>query len=60
MAVLKLNRDNEEKEIDFELRYLKSLSTRQRFEMMLAKTREIIQLLPKNERGTAPQVIKRK
>jgi len=45
MAVLKLERDNERREIEFELDYLASLTTQQRFQMMLQKSREMALLL---------------
>jgi len=45
--VLKLKHHNEAKEIAFELKYLRSLSTAQRFVMMLEKSRQIKELLPK-------------
>ena len=38
MAVLKLEKDDDRHEIDFELDYLASLTTRQRFEMMAQKS----------------------
>jgi hypothetical protein len=38
MAILKLDKHNEAKEIEFELDYLTSLSTGERFEMMFQKT----------------------
>ena len=61
MAILKLDRDDEDKEIDFELDYLLSLTTRQRFEMMFAKTRELRSLLKKtNGYRTVTEIIKRK
>ena len=47
MAILKLDRHDEDREIEFELDYLTSLTTRQRFEMMFAKTRELHRLLGK-------------
>ncbi len=50
MAVLKLARTNESQEIEFELDYLTSLTTRQRFQMMLQKSREVALLLKRNER----------
>ena len=43
-TVLKLNRPNSEKEMSFEVKYLSSLSIRERFEMMFEKNREIINL----------------
>jgi hypothetical protein len=48
MAVLKLKKQDEKKEIDFELKYLMSLTTRQRFEMMFEKSRQMADLLRKN------------
>ncbi|MBN1392421.1 MAG: hypothetical protein JW947_06410 [Sedimentisphaerales bacterium] len=60
MAVLKLKKHNENKEIDFELRYLMSLTTRQRFEMMFEKSRQAALLLRRNGRRKTTKVIKRK
>ena len=59
MAVLKLEKDNEQQEIKFELDYLASLTTRQRFEMMAQKSREMILLLKQNGHRKSTQVIKR-
>jgi len=44
MAILKLDEHDEDKEIEFELDYLMSLTTAQRFEMMYQKTMEILSL----------------
>ena len=60
MAVLKLDKHNEKKEIEFELEYLASLTTRQRFELMFRKTKEMLSLLKRNERRKTTEVIKRK
>ena len=60
MAILKLDRHNEDKEIEFELDYLASLTTSQRFEMMFRKTREMLSLLKRNEHRTTTEIIKRK
>ncbi len=46
--VLKLREHDEKKEILFELKYLMSLTTRQRFEMMMKKSKEIKDLLEKS------------
>jgi hypothetical protein len=59
MAVLKLEKDNESQEIEFELDYLASLTTQQRFQMMLQKSREMALLLRRNGRRKTTQVIKR-
>lgn len=59
MAVLKLEKANERQEIGFELDYLTSLTTRQRFQMMLQKSREMLLLLKRNGRRKSTQVVKR-
>ncbi|MDP2943758.1 MAG: hypothetical protein Q8N49_00570 [Candidatus Omnitrophota bacterium] len=58
-SILKLNRHNPKKEIEFELRYLQSLSVRKRFEMMFKKTKEIISLLEKSGHRRPFEIIKR-
>lgn len=57
--ILKLNRHNSKKEIEFELRFLKSLSVSQRFEMMFQKTKEMLNLLKKNGHRKPFEIIKR-
>jgi len=59
MAVLKLDKHDEKKEVKFELDYLMSLTTRQRFEMMSKKTREILSLLKRNGNRKTTQITKR-
>jgi len=59
MPILKLSKDNENEEIEFELNYLKSLTTNQRFQMMVKKTYELINLLGKNGDRKTTQIIKR-
>ena len=60
MTILKLDKHNEEKEIEFELDYLTSLTTRQRFELMFGKTREMQRLLKRNNHTKTTELIKRK
>ena len=65
MAILKLDKHDEDKEIEFELDYLTSLTTSQRFELMFTKTREMLRLLSsatgkKDGRRTTTEIIKRK
>lgn len=59
MAILKLDRRNEKKEIEFELDYLASLTTAERFQMMFQKTKEMLSLLKRNERRKTTEIIKR-
>jgi len=57
--ILKLKRHNAKKEIEFELRYLKSLSVRERFELMFKKTKEVVNLLEKYGHRGSFKIIKR-
>jgi hypothetical protein len=50
---------NEDEEIDFELDYLATLTTGQRFEMMFRKSREIAEELLRRGHREPSQVIKR-
>lgn len=59
MAVLKRRTDNERVEIEFELDYLTSLTTQQRFEMMLRKSREMVSLCKRHGSRRTTQIIKR-
>jgi len=59
MAVLKLTRSNQKKEIEFELDYLTSLTIQQRFQMMFEKSRQMASLLRKGKRRKTTEVIKR-
>ena len=58
-SILKLSRHNKDKEIEFELRYLRSLSVRERFEMMFNKTKEMVKLLNKSGHRRPFEIIKR-
>lgn len=59
MAILKLKKHNQNKEIEFELNYLKSLTIKQRFLMMFNKTQEIRNLLKSHGYRETSQIIKR-
>ena len=58
-GILKLGRHNTNKEIDFELKYLRSLSIKKRFEMMFKKTKEIIELLERHGHRKPFEILKR-
>ena len=57
--ILKLDEDNEEKEIDFELDYQLSLDVEQRFRMMFQKSKELAEMLVKNGHRIPSEIIKR-
>ena len=59
-GILALRKDDEKKEIEFELDYLTSLSLQDRFVLMSNKSRELKTNLEKNGYRTAPAIIKRK
>jgi len=57
--ILKLQRHNTKKEIEFELKFLKSLSIEERFAMMFKKTKEMVRLLEKSGYRRPFEIIKR-
>jgi hypothetical protein len=57
MAVLKTRTGNERAGIEFELHYLASLTTQQRFEMMLRKSREMASLRRRHGSRRTTQII---
>jgi len=57
--ILKLKRHDTKKEMEFELKFLKSLSIRERFEMMFRKTKEMVNLLERNGHRRPFEIIKR-
>lgn len=57
--ILKLKHHNSRKEIEFELKYLKSLTIKKRFEMMFKKTQEMVGLLERNGHRKPFEIIKR-
>ena len=59
MPVLKLAAHDERAEIEFELDYLASLTTQERFEMMLRKSREMASLRKRHGCRRTTQIIKR-
>jgi hypothetical protein len=59
MAVLKRRADNEHVEIEFELDYLASLTTQERFEMMFRQNREMASLRKRHGNLRTTQIVKR-
>lgn len=57
--VLKLDRDDEERELEFELAYQRSLTTEERFRMMFQKSREIAEMLIRHGHRKPFEIIKR-
>jgi hypothetical protein len=58
-TVLKMADHDENKEIDFEISYLLSLSVKERFELMIKRTTELLNLFEKNGHRRTPEIIKR-
>ncbi len=58
-TILKLDADDENREIEFELNYLMSLTTKQRFQMMFKKTQEMRNLLKNCGYRKTSEIIKR-
>jgi hypothetical protein len=61
MPILKLapGETSEDRELDFEIAYQKSLTTAQRFEMMLRRSREIAEELIRRGHRRPVEVVKR-
>lgn len=59
-GILLLKKADEDREIEFELNYLRALTPRQRFILMQQKSREMRILLRLHGHGTAPSISKRK
>ena len=59
MPILKLDYDDENKEIEFEIRYLKSLTTKERFLLMMRKSEEMKKLMRNRGHRRSFEIIKR-
>jgi hypothetical protein len=57
--ILKLKRDNPAKELQFELAYLRSLTTQERFALMLRRSREMAEVLLRHGHRRAVEILKR-
>lgn len=57
--VLKLTDQDEDKEIDFELEWLLSLTVQERFQLMIQRTRELNELLERNGHRKPFEIITR-
>lgn len=58
-GILKLKQHNAKKEAEFELAFLRSLSVKQRFQLMFKKTKEMLSLLEKSGHRRPFEIIKR-
>ena len=59
MPILKLEKDDENREIEFELYYLKSLTTKERFLIQQKKSDEMKKMLRTRGYRKSPEIIKR-
>ena len=59
MAILKIEKDDENREIEFELSYLRSLTTRERFMLMQKKSEEIKKMLRSRGYRKSFEIVKR-
>ncbi len=57
--ILKLDADDEEEELEFELAYQRTLTTQQRFELMFRKSREIAEVLLRHGYRKPFEIVKR-
>ncbi|MFH1024021.1 MAG: hypothetical protein V1809_11625 [Planctomycetota bacterium] len=59
MSVLKLDKDDPEREIEFELAYLRSLTVAERFSLMRRRSDEIARQLFRHGHRRAFEIVKR-
>jgi hypothetical protein len=59
LPIIKLDHDDESSEIEFELRYLKSLTIKERFLLRMKKSEEMKKLTRNRGLGKSPEIIKR-
>lgn len=62
--ILKLDQDDEDRELEFELAYQRTLTTQQRFDMMIRRSRLMAEALARHERRphgprTPTEILKR-
>lgn len=57
--ILKIDKPDEERELDFEIEYQLSLSVEERFRMMFQKSKEMAEMLIKNGHRKPFEIIKR-
>ena len=57
--VLKMDRDDAGRELEFELDYQLSLTTEERFELMFRKSREMVEVLLRNGHRNPVKIITR-
>ena len=57
--ILKLAKHDEDRELDFEIEWLCSLTTAQRFELMFRKSRELAATLDRHGHRRTAEVVKR-
>lgn len=58
-GVLKLDEPDPDRELEFELAWLRSLTTRERFDLMFRKSREIAEVMLKHGHRKPIEVTKR-
>ncbi len=58
-GILKLAADDPERELEFELAYLRSLTTQERFDLMFRKSRELAESLARHGHRKSAPILKR-
>lgn len=58
-GILKLVTDDPERELEFELAYLRSLTTQERFDLMFRKSRELAESLARHGHRKSATILKR-
>jgi hypothetical protein len=58
-SILKLENDDQDRELEFEVEYQLSLTVEQRFRMMFQKSREMAEILVRNGHRKPFEIVKR-
>ncbi len=58
-GILKLTADDPERELEFELAYLRRLTTQERFDLMFRKSRELVESLARHGHRKPAAISKR-
>ena len=57
--ILALDRDDPEKELEFELEFQTSLTTQERFKMMFDRSKEVAEMMRRNGYSKSAKIVKR-
>ncbi len=60
MTILKIQEDDEDRELEFDLEFLRSLTTEERFRLMIEKSQQMAEALIRHGHRRPTEILKRK